>query len=195
MTKSGYSSPEADAAPEDRGDDTYKVMKTIKTRTECIFELNRSIKRTEDILEELSKTRNEVFNFTTFVAQSEGGGSGPGEEEPPEEEFGFITISLEEGYLPSLEQALFSDVLLFDQTELTRNEDKILCNSVPQASLFDERRQLEFSMIESFFVNHGGTKQVGESCIYSEIQVRGMSGNSAEGESPDFEEELTITNE
>ncbi len=176
-------------------DDTYRVMKTIKTRTECIFELNRSIKRTEDILEELSKTRNEVFNFTTFVSQCEGGGSG-GEEEPPEEEeFGFITINLEDGYLQSLEQVLFSDVLLFDQTELTRYEEKVFCNSVPQASLFEERRQIEFSMVESFFVNHGGTKQVGESCIYSETQVRGMSGNSAEGESPDFEEELTITNE
>jgi hypothetical protein len=174
--------------------DTYKVMKIIKTRTECIFELNRSIKRTEDILEELSKTRNEVFNFTTYVSQ--GGGGGSGEEEPPgEEEFGFITINLEEGYLPSLEQALFSDAILFDQTELTRDEERLFCNSVPQASLFDERRQLEFNMVESFFVNHGGTKQVGESCIYSETQVRGMNGNSAEGETPDFEEELTITNE
>lgn len=50
-------------------DDTYRVMKIIKTRTGCIIELNRSVRRTEDILEELSKTRNEVFTFTTFVSQ------------------------------------------------------------------------------------------------------------------------------
>jgi hypothetical protein len=176
-------------------DDNYKVMKTIKTRTECIFELNKSIKRTEDILEELSKTRNEVFNFTTFVSQIEGGGSG-GEEEPPgEEEFGFITISLEDGYVKSLEQALFADALFHDQIELTRSEDELHCNSVPQASLLEERRQLEFSMVESLYVNHGGTKQVGESLVYLETQVRGMTGNAANGEFPDFEEELTITNE
>ncbi|WNZ30047.1 MAG: hypothetical protein IAX21_04125 [Candidatus Bathyarchaeota archaeon] len=176
-------------------DDTYKVMRTIKTRASCIFELNRSIKRTEDILEELSKTRNEVFNFTTFVSQGGGGGSG-GEEEPPEEEeFGFITISLEDGYLQSREQMLVSDALLFDPIELIRSEDQVFCNSVPQATLLEERRQLEFSMVESFYVNHGGTKQVGETIVYTETHARAMDGNPAEGESPDFEEELTITNE
>ncbi|WNZ28467.1 MAG: hypothetical protein IAX21_07300 [Candidatus Bathyarchaeota archaeon] len=176
-------------------DNTYKVMRTIKTRTSCIFELNRSIKRTEDILEELSKTRNEVFNFTTYVSQGGGGGSGEEEEPPGEEEFGFITISLENGYVQSLEQALFADALFHDQIELTRSEDNLYCNSVPQAFLLEERRQLEFSMVESFYVNHGGTKQVGESLVYLETQIRGMTGNSATEESPDFEEELTITNE
>ena len=170
-------------------------MRTIKTRASCIFELNRSIKRTEDILEELSKTRNEVFNFTTFVSQT-GGGEPGGEEEPPEEEeFGFITISLEDGYLQSREQMLVSDALLFDLTELIRSEDQVFCNSVPQATLLEERRQLEFSMVESFYVNHGGTKQIGETVVYTETHARAMDGNPAEGESPDFEEELTITNE
>jgi len=175
-------------------DDTYRVMRIIKSRTECILELNRSVKRTEDILEELSKTRNEVFNFTTFVSQTGGGGSG-GEEPPGEEEFGFITINLEDGYLQSREQALVSDALLFDPTELIRAEDEVFCNSVPQATLLEERRQLEFSMVESFYVNHGGTKQVGENIVYTETHARAMNENHAEGESPDFEEELTITNE
>ena len=141
------------------------------------------------------RSPSRIDPLVSDVSQGGGGGSGGGEEPPGEEEFGFITINLEEGYLPSLEQALFSDVLLFDQTELTRDEERLFCNSVPQASLFDERRQLEFNMVESFFVNHGGTKQVGESCIYSETQVHGMNDNSAEGETPDFEEDLTITNE
>jgi len=176
-------------------DDNYRVMRIIKSRTECILELNRSVKRTEDILEELSKTRNEVFNFTTFVSQSGGGGSG-GEEEPPgDEEFGFITINLEDGYLQSREQMLVSDALLFEPTELIRSEDEVFCNSVPQATLLEERRQLEFSMVESFYVNHGGTKQVGETVVYTETHARAMNENHAEGESPDFEEELTITNE
>ena len=90
---------------------------------------------------------------------------------------------------------LVSDALLFDPTELIRSEDEVFCNSVPQASFLEERRQLEFSMVESLYVNHGGTKQVGENIVYAETQVRGMNDNSAEGESPDFEEELTITNE
>jgi hypothetical protein len=49
---------------------SYKVAKIIKTRTRCDIDLNRAKRTTEAILEELSKTRNEVFNFTTFVSSA-----------------------------------------------------------------------------------------------------------------------------
>ena len=99
-------------------DDTYKVMKIIKTRKECILELNRSVRRTEDILEELSKTRNEVFNFTTFVSQFDGGGSSL----PPEYGFGFLQFSIEDGYLNASEQVAFGDALVVDPAEFDRTE-------------------------------------------------------------------------
>ena len=76
-----------------------------------------------------------------------------------------------------------------------RSEDEVLCNSAPQASLLEERRQLEFSMTESLYVNHGGTKQVGEVCVYAETHVQSMNENHAGEDFPDFAEELTITNE
>ncbi len=126
---------------------------------------------------------------------AQGGGTGEEEEPPPEEEFGFITINLADGYLQSLEQALFSDAILFDPIELIRFEDEIQCNSAPQASLLEERRQLEFNMTESLYVNHGGTKQVGEVCVYAETHVQSMNENIAREDFPDFSEELTITNE
>jgi len=103
--------------------------------------------------------------------------TGGEEEEPPEEEFGFITISLADGYVQSLEQALFCDSLFFDAVELTRSEDEVLANLSPQASLLEERRQLEFSMVESLYVNHGGTKQVGENCVYLETHLQSMNEN------------------
>jgi hypothetical protein len=124
-----------------------------------------------------------------------GFGTGGEEEEPPEEEFGFITINLADGYVESLEQALFSDSLFFETAELTRFEDEVLCNLVPQASLLDERRQLEFRMVESLFVNHGGTRQVGEFCSYMESYLRGMNENFAGVDSPVFAEVLEVTNE
>ena len=49
---------------------SYKVAKIIKTRTRRDIDLNRAKRTTEAILEELSKTRNEVFNFTTFVSSA-----------------------------------------------------------------------------------------------------------------------------
>ena len=119
----------------------------------------------------------------------------PGGEEQPEEGFGFVTIDLADGYLHSLEQALFADSIIFDPCELARSENEVLCNSVPQASVFEERRQLEFSMVESLYVNHGGTKQIGENCVFTEIHVHSMIENCAGGDSPAFDEGLTITNE
>ena len=126
---------------------------------------------------------------------AQGGGTGEEEEPPPEEEFGFITINLADGYVQSLEQPLFSDSILFDPVELTRSEDEVLSNTSPQASLLEERRQLEFSMVESLYVNHGGTKQVGENCVYTETHVQSMNENRTGEDSPDFGEELTITND
>lgn len=126
---------------------------------------------------------------------AQGGGTGDEEEPPPEEEFGFITINLADGYLQSLEQALLADAILFDPIELIRSEDEVQCNSAPQASLLEERRQLEFNMTESLYVNHGGTKQVGEVCVYLETHVHSMNENHATDDIPDFAEELTITNE
>ena len=49
---------------------SYRIAKLIKTRSRCDIELNRTKRTTEDILEELSKTRNEVFNFTSYVSQA-----------------------------------------------------------------------------------------------------------------------------
>ena len=126
---------------------------------------------------------------------AQGTGTGEEEEPPPEEEFGFITISLEDGYLRSLEQALFGDSIFLDIEQLIRSEDKVHCNSDPQASLVEERRQLEFSMVESLYVNHGGTKQVGETCLYSEAHVWSMTENYAGEDVPNFDEGLEITNE
>jgi hypothetical protein len=125
---------------------------------------------------------------------AQGGGTGE-EEEPPEEEFGFITIDLEDGYLHSLEQAFFADSLFLDIEQLDRSEEKLHCNIVSEASLVEERRQLEFSMVESLYVNHGGTKQVGETCVYVETRVWSMNENYAGDDVPSFDEGLEITNE
>jgi hypothetical protein len=125
---------------------------------------------------------------------AQGGGTGE-EEEPPPEEFGFITIDLEDGYLHSLEQALLADSMFLDIEQLSRSEEKLHCNSASEASLVEERRQLEFSMVESFYVNHGGTKQVGETCVYLETRVWSMNENYAGEDIPSFNEGLEITNE
>jgi hypothetical protein len=125
---------------------------------------------------------------------AQGGGTGE-EEEPPLEEFGFITIDLEDGYLHSLEQALLADSMFLDIEQLNRSEEKLHSNSASEASLVEERRQLEFSMVESFYVNHGGTKQVGETCVYLETRVWSMNENYAGEDIPSFNEGLEITNE
>lgn len=116
------------------------------------------------------------------------------EEQRPEEEYGFVTIDLENGYLQSKEQMFVADAILFEFIEVTRYEDEVHCNSVPHAFLFTERRQLEFQMTEDLYLNHGGGKQVGENCIYLETNLRSMDENLMESEEPDREEELTITN-
>jgi hypothetical protein len=126
---------------------------------------------------------------------AQGGGTGEEEEPPPEEEFGFITISLANGYLHSLEQALFGDSLFLDWSNLSRFEDKVHCNSDPQASLVEERRQLEFSMVESLYLNHGGTKQIGETWLYVEAYVWSMNENYAGSDVLGLDEGLTVTNE
>jgi hypothetical protein len=126
---------------------------------------------------------------------AQGTGAGGEEEPPPEEEFGFITISLEDGFLHSLEQVLFADCMFLDIEQLSRSEEKLHCNVVSEASLVEERRQLEFSMVESLYVNHGGTKQVGETCVYVETRVWSMNENYAGDDVPSFDEGLDITNE
>jgi hypothetical protein len=102
---------------------------------------------------------------------------------------------LEDGYLHSLEQAIFGDSMFLDIEQLIRSEEKLHCNAVSEASLVEERRQLEFSMVESFYVNHGGTKQVGETCVYAETRVWSMNENYAGEDIPSFGEGLEITNE
>jgi hypothetical protein len=55
---------------------SYRIVKITKQRKTANIELSRAKRTTEEILEELSKTRNEVFTFTTFVSQF-GGEIGP----------------------------------------------------------------------------------------------------------------------
>jgi hypothetical protein len=97
--------------------------------------------------------------------------------------------------LHSLEQALFGDSLFLDWSNLSRFEDKVHCNSDPQASLVEERRQLEFSMVESLYLNHGGTKQIGETWLYVEAYVWSMNENYAGSDVLGLDEGLTVTNE
>jgi hypothetical protein len=85
--------------------------------------------------------------------------------------------------------------MFLDIEQLSRSEEKLHCNSASEASLVEERRQLEFSMVESFYVNHGGTKQVGETCVYLETRVWSMNENYAGEDIPSFNEGLEITNE
>ena len=79
---------------------SYRVIKIIKTRTNYNIDLNLSKRTTEDILEELSKTRNEVFNFTTYVTQFTGGG---------EPQLGEIAVG--SGYLRSIISTMASGIL------------------------------------------------------------------------------------
>ncbi len=158
-------------------------------RTTVLFQ-NRGFK-----LADALAAYQEALSAKDSGLNNAGTGTGGEEEEPPEEGFGFVTINLEDGYVQSLEQALFSDSIRFEQLELARFEDEVLCNLVPQASLLDERCQLEFRMVESLFVNHGGTRQVGEICAYAESHLRGMNGNYAGFDVPVFVEVLEITNQ
>lgn len=48
---------------------SYRIVKITKQRKTADIEFSRAKRTTEEILEELSKTRNEVFTFTTFVSQ------------------------------------------------------------------------------------------------------------------------------
>ena len=157
-------------------------------RTTVLFQ-NRGFK-----LADALAAYQEALSAKDSGLNNAGTGTGGEEEEPPEE-FGFITINLADGYVQSLEQALLSDSILFDPIELTRFEDEILCNLAPQASLLEERRQLEFCMTESLYLNHGGTKQVGEVCVYFETHLRSMNENYAGADVPAFDEVLEVTNE
>jgi hypothetical protein len=47
---------------------SYKVSRIVKGRSKCELDLNRVKRTTENILEELAKTRNEVFSFTKISA-------------------------------------------------------------------------------------------------------------------------------
>lgn len=124
-----------------------------------------------------------------------GQGTGAGGDEEPPEEFGFITINLADGFVQSIEQALISDAIFFEPLELVHIEDKVHCNIFPEAAFVEERRQLEFSMTESLYVNHGGTKQVGEVSVYGEALHWGMNDNCVSGDIPSFAEGLEIQNQ
>ncbi|MEJ5327059.1 MAG: hypothetical protein WHU54_02255 [Candidatus Bathyarchaeia archaeon] len=120
---------------------------------------------------------------------------GPGEtEEPQEEPYGFVLTDITNGFLPANEQMLVADAIFFNPVELSRCEDQVYSNSWPMAWLISERRQLEFSMVESVYLNHGGGKQIGETCLYLETHAYSMNENIAGEDAPSLQEDLAIMN-
>jgi hypothetical protein len=50
---------------------SYRISRIVKSRSKCEIDLNRMMRTTENILEELAKTRNEMFSFTKIQAAGE----------------------------------------------------------------------------------------------------------------------------
>jgi hypothetical protein len=126
---------------------------------------------------------------------AQGGGTGDEEEPPPEEEFGFVFINLLDGYLTNLEKAMGADALLFDVAEFTRLEDTPRCNDGVQSRLHQEREGVELKINEDLYVNHGGTKQMGEPFRYVDTFQFDNSQYATRDDQFGIAEEMQVTME